>query len=68
MYINVCTNTRKKALSTWACERAFPGPKLKMVDTVLEQNVDGIKIARVTPHLKDNLLQIHILIRNIPNW
>ena len=37
-----------------------------MAGTVLEQNVDSIKIASVTLLLKDNLMQIHILIRKIP--
>ena len=41
---------------------AFPEPRFKIVDTVLEQNVDSINIESVTPPLKDNLMRIHVLI------
>ena len=65
MYIRVYVVTLGK-ITVGAQGRAFPGPRFTMADKVLVQNVNSIKMASVTPHLKDNLMQNHIFIRKIP--
>ena len=61
MYIKVCIekNPHQSVLQ----KSLFLDPDSKF--QIMEQHVYSLKIASVTPNLKDNLMQIHILIINI---
>ena len=62
MYMKVCTSTKKNPHQSEHGKSLSWGPDSKWR---IQQHVDSLKIANVTPHLKDNLMQIHILIKNI---